>query len=555
MKPYYAENSKPELKCHPDAEGKLFVQPEEIDVVDEEPFRRVSHPAGRFGAPGAGCDSPLALINETLRFVAERLNGQPEGMWRRSMGGSLGSMEVEQYEAEKEKGLDFVIWTGDSARHDNDPRYVRTEADIQALNHLAVTYMLRTFPSPESTSRSSIPIIPTIGNNDIWPHNSMTYTPNLPNPTLDYYAALWAPFMSKDQTSSFSKHGSFSVEVIQDRLLVASINTMYLSNSNDLVRDCSGKAELDGNGGDAVLKFLEEDVLKGARERGIGVHIIGHVPPNPLNYWPHCYVRFANLMDEYKDVILGQHYGHMNVGELFRLPPLALLFVSHQLNHDLFTITDHFFFPTKTDGVGEGTDFTATLLNTRPNFSATNTPINALVPGWFSMYFHYLMTHYHAESRRDPSTLVQPVFVAPSVVPNMNPAVRTFTYNANTTSPSSTDTKTPYTSRFGALLNYKQYYSDIAKWNAIARAAPPGAQVPGRGEYIYEKEYRPVKAYKMPDGEGVGPVAWWDFAGRLNGKGGAGKGKVEKLREKYLRNMVVGVKGVKVGKGKKKVRS
>ena len=93
---------------------------------------------------------------------------------------------------------------------------------------------------------------------------------------------------------------------------------MYLSNSNDLVRDCQGPkgVEKEGRGGDAVLEFLKE-VLGMARKEGWGVHVVGHVPPNPLNFWEGCYRGFSKLAMEFRDVVVGQHYGHMNVGEFF----------------------------------------------------------------------------------------------------------------------------------------------------------------------------------------------------------------------------------------------
>ncbi|KAJ3035345.1 Endopolyphosphatase, partial [Rhizophlyctis rosea] len=539
---YYTEGSTTDHHCHPDSNGKLSSSPPLIpqspssdssDSFSTTSSRRVPQLAGRFGAPGAGCDSPLALINETLRFVAERLNGLPEGMWRgyEDQRGAymLGEGDWKKMEEERHEGLDFVVWTGDSARHDNDARFVRSESEIQALNHLAVRYMLRTFPS-SFPSHPSIPIIPTIGNNDIWPHNSMTYTPTRPNPTLDYYAALWEPFMPESQRSEFRRHGSFAVEVIKDKVIVVSINTMYLSNSNDLVKDCAGREGEDGYGGDAVLKFLRQ-TLEGARGVGKTVHVVGHVPPNPLNYGEGCYRGFARLARDFREVVVGQHYGHMNV--------------------------DHFFFPTPHDGVGEHslspqppssspsssntntTTLLSTLSVTRPDFSLQNTPVHSMVPGWFSMYFHYLMTHYHSESKRKAHEMVQPVFVAPSVVPNMNPAVRVFEYN---TGSNVTDTRrdggevdvaevmggTGYVTKPGALLSYTQYYSDISKWNALhalyvsSSSAFPHPHTssaqprpfPPRGTYIYEREYRPLKAYRMAHGEGMGAESWREFAGR-----------------------------------------
>ncbi len=61
--------------------------------------------AGKYGSPGSGCDSPEALVNQTFEF----LNGI-----------------IDQ--------LDFVIWTGDNARHDSDPTLPRGWDEIKTLN-------------------------------------------------------------------------------------------------------------------------------------------------------------------------------------------------------------------------------------------------------------------------------------------------------------------------------------------------------------------------------------------------------------------------------------
>lgn len=80
--------------------------------------------------------------------------------------------------------VDFVIWTGDNARsalrlwllvnaskadslrHDIDRSLPRTPREITALNEFMANKMLDTF-GPE------VVIVPSLGNNDIYPHNVM----------------------------------------------------------------------------------------------------------------------------------------------------------------------------------------------------------------------------------------------------------------------------------------------------------------------------------------------------------------------------------------------
>jgi len=105
----------------------------------KKPKKKKKAHGGEFGLPFGECDSPMVLTNHTLDFL--------EKHWA--------------------KEVDFVIWTGDSARHDNDREHPRTPDEIYMLNRAMVKRMDEVF-----TSRG-IPVVPCIGNNDVWPHNIM----------------------------------------------------------------------------------------------------------------------------------------------------------------------------------------------------------------------------------------------------------------------------------------------------------------------------------------------------------------------------------------------
>jgi len=60
--------------------------------------------------------------------------------------------------------VDFVIWTGDSARHDIDRQVPRTPKEIYELNRMMVSKM-------EDTFGKDVVIVPSVGNNDVYPHN------------------------------------------------------------------------------------------------------------------------------------------------------------------------------------------------------------------------------------------------------------------------------------------------------------------------------------------------------------------------------------------------
>jgi endopolyphosphatase len=132
--------------------------------------------------------------------------------------------------------IDFVIWTGDSARHDNDVKIPRTPTEIYALNEMLVSKMVSTFGRSNATGpETNVPVVPTIGNNDIFPHNIM-----LPGPSkvTKEYVELWKEFIPEDQYHTFHKGAYFSQQVVPGKngkvgaasdggLVVISLNTMY----------------------------------------------------------------------------------------------------------------------------------------------------------------------------------------------------------------------------------------------------------------------------------------------------------------------------------------
>ncbi|KAJ3162695.1 Endopolyphosphatase [Geranomyces michiganensis] len=527
--PYYQEGAVIASGCHvlPMSHGGLM----STDQQDLSARRKAGGEglAGKYGAPGSGCDSPLTLVNETMRFIKDVL--QP-------------------------KGLDFVVWTGDSARHDSDPNIPRMPSDIKSLNVLAVQYLIEAL---SVDGKLTVPIVPNIGNNDIWPHNDLAYTPGRRNPTLEFYALLWAPFIPAAQVEVFKETGNFWIEV-SGGIIIASINTMYLSDANRQVGDCT---PVDGTGaassrhaGDETLAWLKTEVLERARREGKVAYLIGHVPPNPLNYFDNCYETFARLMMEFADQVAGQFYGHMNI--------------------------DHFFFSSSIIPVGKAdpnldtsttslaSTYREVLKSTLPDFSsspmaplATTTPsgtVSAKIPSWINLYYHYLLTHYKHLARqhsRVPSLVtLHPIFVAPSVVPTFNPGLRVLNYKLGDGSARDTmryqrhrerrpTDPAPPAPRRGELLSYVQYFADLERWNSAEGSDPlaENAEFPG---YLYETAYSPPLEYGFaPDR--FDKNEWLRFGARMTGVGGGDdKKEEEKLKKLFSHNMVVKLKGVEI---------
>ncbi|KAE8346576.1 hypothetical protein BDV24DRAFT_123035 [Aspergillus arachidicola] len=237
-------------------------------------------PAGYFGAEGSECDSPFTLINETFRWIEKNLKGD----------------------------IDFVIWTGDSARHDNDERIPRTEEEVSAMNEIIAGKFIDTFK--EGSSRTpSIPIVPTLGNNDFMPHNIFNEGPNR---WTKKFVDIWAKFIPEHQRHTFVEGGWFTSEVVPNKLAVISLNTMYFFDSNSAVDGCSAKSQP----GFEHMEWLRVQ-LQLLRSRDMKAILIGHVPParsGSKRSWDEtCWQKYTLWVQQYRDIIVGTAYGHMNI--------------------------------------------------------------------------------------------------------------------------------------------------------------------------------------------------------------------------------------------------
>jgi endopolyphosphatase len=237
--------------------------------------------AGPLGAQGTECDSPEALIDETFRWIEDNLKGK----------------------------IDFVLWTGDSARHDNDERIPRTASEIIDLNEILATKFIDVFEDKETPRGLSIPVIPTIGNNDIMPHNIFKEGPNR---WTRRFTEVWARFIPEHQRHTFEEGGWFLSEVIPNKLAAVSLNTMYFYESNSAVDGCAAKSEP----GYEHMEWLRIQ-LELLRERNMKAILIGHVPParagTKRNWDESCWQKYTLFLNRFRDVVVGSVYGHMNI--------------------------------------------------------------------------------------------------------------------------------------------------------------------------------------------------------------------------------------------------
>ncbi|KAH7027091.1 hypothetical protein B0J12DRAFT_704738 [Macrophomina phaseolina] len=244
-------------------------------------------PAGYYGAETSGCDSPLTLVNATFDWIRDNIRDD----------------------------IDFIVWTGDTARHDNDEKHPRSDKQVRELNELVVAKFREVFARDDDdndddpTNDFVIPIVPTIGNNDILPHNIFLEGPNR---WTSAYLDIWRSFIPEEQRHQFQRGGWFQVEVIPNKLAIFSLNTMYFFDSNSAVDGCAIKSEP----GYEHMEWLRVQ-LQILRERGMKAILIGHVPParteNKQSWDETCWQKYALWTRQYRDVIVTSLYGHMNI--------------------------------------------------------------------------------------------------------------------------------------------------------------------------------------------------------------------------------------------------
>ncbi|KAA8566971.1 hypothetical protein EYC84_010067 [Monilinia fructicola] len=258
---------------HQDPHYKVFSSTDEDDAC-----HRGKGTAGTYGAETSDCDTPQSLIDATFKWIKENVRDN----------------------------VDFVVWTGDSARHDSDERIPRIQSEVLDTNRRIASQFLETFGDGEDLS---IPVISTFGNNDILPHNILL---SGPNKWLKTYTDIWDKFIPEEQRHGFQRGGWYYVEVIPKKLAVFSLNTLYFFSHNAAVDGCALRSEP----GYEHMEWLRIQ-LQFMRDRGMKVILTGHVPPartDSKSLWDEtCWQKYTLWLQQYRDIIVGGMFGHMNI--------------------------------------------------------------------------------------------------------------------------------------------------------------------------------------------------------------------------------------------------
>ncbi|KAI7893528.1 Metallo-dependent phosphatase-like protein [Mucor mucedo] len=226
--------------------------------------------AGRFGTLGSKCDSPTALVEAAFDFMSAQA---PDA--------------------------DFVIYTGDSVRHDRDKKLKRTKAQVLEIQRTIVNYFQKSFDK----------VIPVLGNNDVMKHNHIQDY----DQQYNEFKATWEPYNLA--LGDDFEQGGFYVQEIIPKLRTINTNTLSFTKKNKLISDC----DVPGSPGRNQLDWLKKS-LDDTRADGSKAYILAHIPPNSKKdkhfFRDKCYNEYYSILGSYSDVIVGHFSGHFNYDQL-----------------------------------------------------------------------------------------------------------------------------------------------------------------------------------------------------------------------------------------------
>jgi hypothetical protein len=162
-----------------------------------------------------------------------------------------------------------------------------------------------------------VPVITTLGNNDVHPHNILPREPDGTSFFLKNMYDAWASHIPENQKETYINGGYYVTEIVPNELYVISLNSLYFHRANKGVRSC----RVPFSAGDLQLQWLKAK-LEAIRVAGGKVHIIGHVPALSSSWFTSCYFTYVDIILHFSDIVLGQYFGHANVDAFFFVPDI-----------------------------------------------------------------------------------------------------------------------------------------------------------------------------------------------------------------------------------------
>ncbi|KZT08514.1 sphingomyelin phosphodiesterase [Laetiporus sulphureus 93-53] len=200
-------------------------------------------------------------------------------------------------------GAKFSIFTGDVIDH-----------AVWDVDENGVSRDMQVF-SDQMATKLSAPLFPALGNHESAPTNSFPRNTTEHEITAEWVfnaqRAGWSQWIGPNATEQIRHYsGSYSTVAPSMDLRIISVNTQYWYKQNFWLYD-SDEHQPDPNG---ILAFLVEE-LQAAEDAGERAWIIAHMPPGRGDVMRDQSVYFDQVLQRYKNTIVGQFYGHTHADE------------------------------------------------------------------------------------------------------------------------------------------------------------------------------------------------------------------------------------------------
>ncbi|XP_050298661.1 sphingomyelin phosphodiesterase-like isoform X2 [Anthonomus grandis grandis] len=252
------------------------------------------------GSP-ANCKEPLCC----------RAYSTPRPLEKPSLAGKWGSYEkcdapkalledMLEHIALQHPNIDYILWTGDLPPHDiwNQTK----DFNLKTIND-TIELVSSAFPNT--------PIFPAIGNHESSPAGNFA-PPWMKDPNhstswlYNEMAESWKRWLP-DSASDTVYHGAFYSVLLRPGFRLISVNTNYC-------HSLSWWLFVNSTDPASELKWLIHE-LSQAEENEEKVQIIGHIAPGSSDCMKAWSSNFYDIINRYKDTIVGLFYGHSHADE------------------------------------------------------------------------------------------------------------------------------------------------------------------------------------------------------------------------------------------------
>ena len=195
--------------------------------------------------------------------------------------------------AQAAKGLDvdFIIWTGDNAEHNN---YNSSQEEVY--------YTTQTIKDTiEEAFGKNITVYPVVGNHEVYP-NDLWKPGN--TEIFSELAEVYKDYFFEDQAyDTFSKYGYYTELHPDTNLRIVALNCLYCDSVNYHTMSTTHE--------EAKAEFIWlEQVLRDAEKNNEYVYILDHFPINGDFTLYECSKRLRALFDRFDYIIRGYFSGH-----------------------------------------------------------------------------------------------------------------------------------------------------------------------------------------------------------------------------------------------------